>query len=355
MSDQLTDTKDTLPGDEPLVPVEIEVEAEGEGEGQPAEAAAPPPAPKKTPGRKEAAVIAAREEARLAREEADRFRAEAAAARAEAEKAKSEAAIATKSGMDNYAARVRADAEAAQKELEAAYASNDPALIAAANRKVAKVAAAEADVEAWEASVKSQPAAEQPQPQQQVQQPQQQIVIPSEPTREFFETNPWFHPMELDARGVPTGRPNPDFDAEMHDAAMLEHRKIMRQVNQGKLDKSYIESPEYFARITEKMRSEFPDAFEDEADPPPARRTPQMQKANQPVAPASRGPAAQPNRPSTKITLDGETAAFVRSLVDNGAMRYPDKHPKRGQPMSYEDGYREYARQQKLIPQQSAN
>ncbi|NDH57363.1 MAG: hypothetical protein EBX60_03720 [Betaproteobacteria bacterium] len=156
------------------------------------------------------------------------------------------------------------------------------------------------------------------------------------------------------------GRPqsNPDFDAEMHDAAMLLHKKMERQVRLGKKPDGYIESPEYFADIMAEMQANFPDAFEDsEPAPAPTRRTPPMGTPRQPVAPATRGaPAASAK--TQKITLDGETASFVRGLVDNGTMRYPRSHPdvaKRGQPMEYNDAYKEYARQRQMQPQQSQN
>ena len=48
------------------------------------------------------------------------------------------------------------------------------------------------------------------------------------------------------------------------------------------------------------------------------------------------------------MKLDGEEAALVRGLVDNGTMIYSRTHSdasKRGQKMSYEDAYVKYARE----------
>lgn len=350
--------------DTPQHGVEID-EASGTVTEKPAAAAdtvtppVEPPKPRKRANERLTNAIRAADEANQ-RASAAEERARLAEERAATKSA--EAAAAVQSGMENYAQRVTSEADAAQAELESALETGDKTAIAAANRKVAKMAAAEADVDAWRAS---QPAAgaEPPKPAtapapQPPSQPQMQPV--SEPVREFLQTNSWFNPLKMGEDGIPVmgrdGRPvaNPDFDEDMHDAAMIIHKQIIREIKQGKLDTDFVESPEYFARIQSDVAKSFPDAFEggEEPEQQPARRTPPMAPTRQPVAPATRGAvpgSAKPN--GTKFTLDGEQASFVRSLVDNGTMRYPYDHKdpqKRGQKMAYDDAYLQYAKQDKI-------
>lgn len=348
----------------PPSPVEVELEGDEEivVEGAPAvpAAAAPPKPQSRRDSRVQNALQAAADaEARAAAAE---HRAQEADARAA--KATTDAAVATKSGMENYAARVKSDADAAEAELEKALEGGDKAEIAKAQRKISKLAAAEADVEAWQASVQAEPPPAPPEKPAEQPQQQPQIILPSDATREFFEASPWFHPFQLDDRGVPlldrTGRQvkNPDFDEDLHDAAMLIHKRIQRDVKRGVLAKDYVESPEYFAEITDGMKAQFPDAFGEEAAPaPPVRRTPPMAPARQPVAPASRGaPPAKPG--SQKVTLSGEEAAMCRAMVDSQAVRYPHTYKdvaKRGQVMSYDDAYKDYARRKGEVPQAPIN
>lgn len=348
-----------IPDDNPVPePITIDLET-GEADDAAPEQQAQPEAQKqprqKQPARERVQqALRERDAERNMREQLQR---ELEEARRDATTARTEAATATRTGMENYAHRVKSEADAAQSELEQALKEGDAAAIAAANRKVAKVAAAEADVDAWRASQPADQPQQQPHAQPQAPQQQPQMVVPSEPTRQFFEENPWFHPLKLDEDGVPMtdrgGRPiaNTEYDEDLHDAAMMIHKKIQRQVRTGKLPDDYIESAEYFAQIKSELAAQFPDDFAD-AEPAPQQRraTPPMQRAQQPVAPANRTSLPAAGRPAggTKITLSGEERQFVDSMVANGAMRYPAGHKEAGRPMQPKDAYLEYAKQAQI-------
>lgn len=341
----------------PPEPIEIDLESGETTEGTtPAQAADPAKPIRRNKSSERIQTLAReRDNERAMREQIEQ---QLVQARAEAVNARTEAAQATRSGMENYAQRVKTEADAAQNELEQAIAAGDANAQAAANRKVAKIAAAEADVDAWRAS---QPAAPdpgaQPQPQPRPQPQQQDIPQVSEPTRQFFEEHAYFHPVQLGSDGRPlmdrSGRviANPEFDENMHDAAMLIHKRIAWEIQKGKWD-GQIESPEYFQRIAKGMQAQFPEYFEgDDAEPPPVptRKTPPMAQARQPVAPATRTAMPGTAKPGgSKVTLSGEERQFVDSMVANGAMRYPSSHAKAGKPMEAKDAYLEYARQSQI-------
>lgn len=288
---------------------------------------------------------------------------ELAAARREAAEAKAGRENAERVGMSNYVQQVKSEITAAKQELTAAKTSGNPTAEVDAQERLARAAAAATDVEAWEIAEKRKAAAPQPQQQQQPQQPQQRVQEPpplSEPVRDFVVAQKWFHPVLVGDDGRPVRTPqgqmiqNPEYDEDMHDAAMLVHKQIAREIRLGKLPKDFVETPEYFSRITEDVAGRFPDAFEggeQEPEPQTQRRTPPMAQTRQPVAPASRNSMPGNTRTNgTKLTLDGEQAELVRSLVDNGTMRYPRNHPdvnKRGQKMEYKDAYLKYAQEYK--------
>jgi len=206
---------------------------------------------------------------------------------------------------------------------------------------------------------------------QQYFQPQQQqapqYVPPPEPVRNFMVENQWFSAVQLDDAGNPikgqNGQfmQNPNYDEDMHDEAMTEHRRIQRDMRLGHLPKDFLETPEYFERIKTRVAQTFPDAFEGEEEqtPAPRPRTPPMAPSRQPVAPTQR--QSQPGTPAkngSKMKLDGEQADFVRRLVDNNTMVYPRNHPdatKRGQRMSYDDAYVEYAKKLQSDPGSQQN
>lgn len=303
--------------------------------------------------------------------EKERLEAELAAARREAEEAKRLASenaaareTAERAGMENYELRVKADVEAAKRDVASAIAANDATALVEAQTRLAKAAAAEADVDAWrsahpkqEPRHQQQPQQHQPQPQPQYQQTQQVQV--SEPVRNFMLENPWFNPYQIDENGqlvIQNGRPveNPDFDPEMRDAALLRDTQIKREIRLGRKPADFLESDDYFSDILGTVSSTFPDAFEEPppAPPPPQQRprAPQMQPARQPVAPTQRQamPGQQPQKPGNRVQLSGEERSFVDSLVENKTMRYPRDHPdaaKRGQVMTKQDAYVKYAKE----------
>lgn len=357
-----------IPGeDAPPAPIEIELDEGGEvteAPPEPEQVAQPePPAPKPKKSARDRVQEALRE-ATAERQMREQLERELQEARGQAQAARAAEQAALQAGMQNYAQRVKAEAEQAQQELEAAYATNDAKIIAEANRKVAKVAAAEADVEAWQESARQQ--AQQPQPPQQPQapvQPQEQ-PLPA-PVAEFLLENDWFDRYQRTSDGRTMtdaqGRAlvNPNFDAHMHDAAMLMHKRIEWEKERN-MWSGEIGSPEYFARIREGMEAQFPEYFADtEHEPPPipTRRTPPMSQTRQPVAPASR--TSMPNSPrpngANKVTLSGEERQLVDSMVANGSMRYPSGHKQQGQVMQPIDAYRAYAQQAQVTRTNNQN
>lgn len=353
-------------GEQPPQPVVVDVEGgSAEEQRQPEEGQQQQPGERQPQRRRptNARIQTLTHERDEARDYAARMQQELADARKAAQEAQSAREAAERAGMENYGARVKADVAAAEKDLLAAEEAADSAAKVAAQKKLAKAAAQEADFEAWQQTQpKPQERQQQEQRQEQQQQPQQrqQEVVPDAATLDFLDQNRWFDAFERTEDGRiatdRTGRPiaNPDYDENMHDAALIIHKRIERQIRLGQKSRDYLASPEYFQEISDGIAQNFPDAFEDgqqQEEQPPTRRTPAMSQSRQPVAPANRQPPQQQNgngrQNGSKVTLDGEQAAFVRSLVDNGTMRYPVKHPdpqKRGQKMDYKDAYVEYAK-----------
>lgn len=352
----------SIPDDAPPAPVDVDLDS-----GEVAEAK-DTPAPrqeqeqqKKQPlPRPQARIQALAQERDMERDARMRLENELAEARRLASEKDSALALAERTGMENMVARVKAEVIAAKAALKAAKDAEDDDAEVEAQARLARAAAEEADAEAWLAANPKQQQQEPRQPQQRQEQQQQQrqeFAAVSPPVRDFMADNPWFSAVQIGNDGRPvvdrsTGRmvSNPDYDEDLHDIAMLEHKRIEREVRRGALDKRFIESPEYFQRISDAVRAAAPDAFEEAEEVQPARRAPQMDAGKQPVAPSSRQvPGAAP-KAGTKMRLDGEQAALVRSLVDNGTMIYPRNHPdpaKRGMRMSYEDAYLDYARKAK--------
>lgn len=347
--------------DAPPPPVDVDIDS-----GQVTEVATPPPPAAGEPPpqqrvkpRPQARIQTLTHERDSWQGTAQRLERELGDARRQAQEAQAAQAQAERAGMENLVQRTKAEVVAAEAALRQAKESSDTEAEVKAQTRLARAAAEEADADAWVAT-QPKPGQQQQQPQQ-PQQPQQQrqpeVQPASGPVRDFMTDNPWFSAVQMGSDGRPlvnNGQlvQNPDYDEDMHDAAMMEHKKIQREIRLGSLPQNYVESPEYFQRISTRVATEFPDAFESAEPPPPPApkpRTPQMAPSKQPVAPSSRQvPGQQPQRQASKMRLDGEEAALVRSLVDNGTMRYPHSHQeadKRGQKMSYDDAYVKYARE----------
>lgn len=345
-------------------PVEIDIES-----GEVSDAVTPPViAPAAAPAkaaipRPQARIRELTDEVRNAKSYAQQVEEENRRLKEENAAAKQAQQHAERAGMENYAQRVKSDLESASDELRRAKDAGDTAAEVVAQTKLAKAAAADSDVDSWRATLpKDQPqqqAQPQAQPQQQPrQQPQQDQPVPPE-VFEFIQQNPWFDAVQRDTQGRPLRDPrtqqfleNPDFDPELHDAAMLIDKRIQRQIRLGHKPKDYAASPEYFQEIKDDMLTQFPELAgeEEPVQTTPRTKTPPMAAARQPVAPAARsGMPGQNNgsRSSSKITLTSEEVQFVNGLVDNNAMRYPNNHPdptKRGKKMEYKDAYIDYAK-----------
>jgi hypothetical protein len=279
--------------------------------------------------------------------EARRVAAEERAARETAERA----------GMENLVRSTKAEVLAAEAALRAAKDAKDDEAEIAAQKRLARAVAEEADADAWAADNQKPTPAErqQPQPRQQ-QAPEFQPL--AGPVRDFIAENPWFNAAQIGADGRPivdrsTGRvvSNPDFDPEMHNIAMLEDQRIQREIRMGVLKPDFMGTPDYFERVRNRVMQETPDAFEPAEDPveqPTRRGAPQMDAARQPVSPSNRQiPGQSRQQQGSKMRLSGEEADLVRSLVDNGTMFYPRDHhdeKKRGQKMTYQDAYVQYAK-----------
>ena len=357
------------PQEAPLAPVDVNVES-----GAVTEAPVPPPPEQQRPRpkpRHEVRIQTLASERDEARTFAARLQQELEQSRREAAQNKAEKEAAERTGMTNYAARVDSDVEKAEMALRAAKEAKDDDAEVKAQIALAKAVADARDVDAWRATQPKegeQPRHQQPQEQRQAPQQQQapQYVPPPEPVRNFMVENSWFSAVKLDDAGNPVKQngqfiENPDFDVDMHDEAMSEHRRVQREIKLGKLSEDYLQTPEYFQRIRARVEKEFADAFEGEEETPPAQRprTPPMAPSRQPVAPAQR--QSQPGTPpknGTKMRLDGEQADFVRRLVDNGTMIHPRNHPdaaKRGQKMTYDEAYVQYAKNLQSDPGNQQN
>lgn len=353
-----------IPEADVAAPVEVDVDA---GTVTEAPAASPPPARKadetpaaRTMPRPQARIQSLTHERDEARGTADRLQRELAEARQAAATEKTARELAERSGMDNLVQRTKTEVVAAKAALVAAKDAGDNVAEVEAQARLSRAVAEEADADAWTAAnPKQEPQVRQPEPQRQPPARQPEVQPLSGPVRDFISENGWFNPAQIGNDGRPvvdtnTGRivSNPDFDEDLHDIAMLEHKRIAREVRLGRLPKDFVESTEYFQRIADKVRTEAPDAFEteeEEVPPAPRAKAPQMGASKQPVAPAARQvPGQQQQRQGTKMRLEGDEASLVRSLVDNGTMIYPRNHPdagKRGTKMSYEDAYVKYARE----------
>lgn len=348
-----------VPAEAPPAPVEVDIESGKANDVGVMPAAKPEgePAPRSPLPRPQARIQTLTHERDNYRTEADRLRGELDQARRQAAEERAGREQAERDGMTQQVQRTKADVAAAEAAMRAAEEADDTQAKIDAHKRLARAVAEEADADAWAASQPkpgTQPPAAPATPPQQ--QRQQEVQPLSAPTQDFMTDNPWFSVVQIGSDGRPMrdrdGRPvsNPSFDEEMHDVAMLEHKKIMREVRLGSLKQDFVESPEYFQRISGKVAETFPDAFEEPSEEPaPRSRAPAMERGKQPVAPSNRQvPGAPAPKSSTKMRLDGEQAALVRSLVDNGTMIYPRSHPdagKRGQKMSYEDAYVKYARE----------
>lgn len=374
----MTDTQQQQAAEQVIInepvdaPVEVDLEA---GKVTPVEAEMPPSPPQRAapepqqPERKplprpQQRIQTLTHERDSERAEKERLRAELEQARREAAEMRAAKQDAERVGMENHAAKAKSDLAAAKAAFKAAKESQDADAEIEAAERLARATQEVSDADAWIASnPKPQAQPRQPEPREQPRQEQQEQPPLAPNVMDFIAENPWFSVYQMGTDGRPmtdrSGRPisNPDFDPELHDIAMMENRKIEREVRLGTLQRDYIGSPEYFARIASRVHTEVPDAFEadEEQEPPaqPARRAPQMSAPRQPVAPTTRQNPATPKKQGERMRLDGEEAAFVRNLVDSGTMIYPRDHAdknKAGRKMTYDDAYLEYARQKKAQP-----
>lgn len=354
--------------DEELPPEPVEVEIENDTPpAQKPKGDAQAPAPKTPLPRPQARIQHLTHERDQWQSQAERLQNELAEARRIAAENAAARDVAERTGMENMVARTKSEVAAAEAALLKAEESGDAAEKVAAQKRLARATAEEADADAWTAAnprpEPKQPRQEQPRQEQRQQQPEPAAI--SSPVCDFMAENPWFSAVQMGTDGRPivdrSGNmvQNPAFDEDMHDAAMIEHKRVAREVRLGTLPQDFIESPEYFQRIAGKVQESFPDAFEGEESPEPAPRakTPQMGTPRSPVSPPTRQvPGSPPARNSTKMKLSGEQAELVRSLVDNGTMRYPRTHTdpnKAGKKMSYDDAYVQYAREVKANPPQT--
>lgn len=362
---QQTPAEQTPPGvinipdeNSPPAPVDVDVDAGTAVEAPETPAAQTPAAAPRTTPRPQARIQNLTHERDQERAERVRLENELADMRRIAQEAQAGKEHAERAGMQNLVQRTKADVASAKAALKQAKEAGNIDAEVEAQALLARVSAEEADADAW---VKGQPKeGEQPQAQPQQRQPQRAPEMQPVPAavRDFISENTWFHPFKMGDDGLPqqdrrTGQPigNPDYDADMHDAAMIEHRVIQRAIKAGTLPKDFEGTPDYFDRIRTKIQTEFADAFDPPEETPPEaprRGQPAMGAPKQGAAPSTRNvPTQQAPKQGTKMRLDGEQASLVRSLVDNGTMRYPHTHAdanKRGQKMSYDDAYVQYAR-----------
>jgi len=164
-----------------------------------------------------------------------------------------------------FGEQLKAQIEQAKNAISTAKAAGDEKAETDAFTKLAKLAADQSSVEAY---LSRQPA-QQPQQTQQ-QQPQRQQPGPQvkPEVQNWIKENSWFNAN------------SPDFDPEMHQHAFAASVQLdSRYRRLGREDQ--IGSKEYLAEVDKAVRSEFPDAFEDEP-----------QQAQQPLRMQAQGPGA---------------------------------------------------------------
>lgn len=261
----------------------------------------------------------------------------------------------------NHERAVKSDLAMAQRDYQHAVETGDVGKQTEAASSMARLEADKRDIDNWKAAHPERPATQerlaereqerqQPRQQAQAKPVEQQIAELDEPAREWVEANDWFRP------GTKT-EPNPDFDMEMHTAAVNYAADLeKRLMNAGR--KAEINTPAYFNKITAYVQREFEDRFdgsdplnEDDGDvtvvpartasntPPnrraavPQARMPVMTRSNA-VLPANGQQAQQLGKPTAskmRVQLSPDEKEMAVKQWENGAM---GKHWKTGKPVS---------------------
>lgn len=271
---------------------------------------------------------------------AQRLEQELQAARAETARERQQREQASYTALEHNKARLELSKQDAQAALSAAISAGDTDKQAAATARLSQVTSELTDVESV---LTSNPKPSAPPPPQDLRQQQQQPRQPAQqqqpqlppPIAEFVQSNSWFNPQ------------HPDYDAEMHDEAVLFARQLERKIARGDAQIK-VNSPEYFDEISNHVATQFGD---EEPEPQPqTRRTPPMSQSRQPVAPAQRSgvPGQNGGKPGgNKVVLTAEEKAFAKNMRDNSApgFVYPRGHAQAGKPLTDNDLYVKFARE----------
>jgi hypothetical protein len=209
--------------------------------------------------------------------------------------------------MVHYEGRIEAELKIAKTNLATAIDSGDSTKQADAQAEVAKLASEKQTIDNWKAThpegAAPEPKKEEPKPQPQAQ--------PQQVSQEFgawMKENDWFVPNTA------------SFDLDMHQEAVLYGRKLERVYQRdGREDE--IGTPQYWDDITQHMRGEFPDNFEEEQEQP-KQKTPFKAKPMSGGTPATRSSGATPlnGGGGNKISLSGDERRMAHTLASSGAL-----------------------------------
>lgn len=288
--------------------------------------------------RKENRIAEMRRREREATERAEREAAEKEQLRQQLQDAEMRAARADAAAMIHYEAVLKGQLSQAQQRLEDAISTGDSKKQAEATVEVSRLQGDLAGVEAWKASnpqpQPGQPVARQPQAQPQPQPQGRPQVVYKPDTKAWIDSNPWF---QVD---------HEDYDPEMHSEA-VQYAKVLESQYKRAGRASEIGGKDYFAKIDEHVRREFPEAFEDE--PTPQRKLPPTSGGGGAVlAPGRTSAGGSESRATrtTRVELSAAERQIAHSMASSGAIKNAD-----GSRMTPQQAERAYA-VQKLKTQQ---
>jgi hypothetical protein len=242
--------------------------------------------------------------------------------------------------MENFSSKVDNDLKSAEADYERAVEQGDVRAQIEATKRISKATSQQSDINAWREQAKEKAKAapeteEKPKPQQQQ---QQSVELPKEVQSWINRNKSWYDPN------------SEDFDQDAH-VAVTRYAAALEQQMQLEGRDDEVNGSEYWAKIDSFVSRKFPDYAPAKGGTPPM-------KGSSAVAPA-RGatpqqlPGQKPASP-TKIQLTSDDRKMARSLVDQGALKYPHGHKQFGQRMSYQDAEVYYARQKAAVPPRQA-
>lgn len=343
-------------GGEQLEAVEIEIPGEGEGEAEESEGKRPEQdKPEQTEGgesegdgeqerprkRAQPRINKLTKERDYYAQIADQMKRELDDLRSGYQKVVTERDQLNTVAMENFAAKVDNDLKSAEADYERAVESGDVKGQIEATKRISQATSQQTDINAWREQAKAKAAApaveEKAKPQQQQQQ-QQPVELPKEVQSWINRNKSWYDPS------------SEDFDQDAH-VAVTRYAAALEQQMQLEGREDEVNGSEYWAKIDSFVARKYPDYAPAKSGTPPMRGSSSVAPAR--GATPQQMPGQQP-RSTTKIQLTGDDRKMARSLVDQGALKYPPGHKMFGQRMSYQDAEIYYARQKAAMPPRQA-